>query len=591
MTDPNVTLRQLKKNLNILRERKAKYGRNVPLALLNQIKDHEQAIALTERAITGELSETVWWQTLKPLLGNIRERMSEDTSLTIGDVGNDIVNSINAGQDDQITGVQHQTDFDQRGQQVGTQVNVGRDAYLSFNLSDIRWLPAVIILVLILGLMAYLYLQLRPQPPSRMSGQFNVAVAEFLIQDEEGNPIRSDDGIALANYLFRQIEVNFEALELQKILPYEVWGPDLTGPIVGHTRSEREAAAAARAEAIGAHILVYGVLVNGGQRSELVPEFFVNQSSFEEADEIAGQHELGTVIRVTLPFEDQIQPIENPALAGRVNALSLITLGLAYYSIDDFKNALTYFGQAADEERWVETAGKEIVHLLLGNAYIRQASRYQEPEYLTEASAEYDKALEINRDYGRAKVGQASVLYLLALGDPIQLSINPTLLDDAERLLDETIQLENQPESANLETKVHFYRGMITLSRHFAQLPEGEWLATAQQEFSRVIHNFEADNSRVEELAAHAYARLGIIAREQQDIDQAIVYLQHATEHASPYYEGEYYTWLANLYAETKQWDLVEAAMDEAMAIAEANADPDSIKRYEEKLKRLQSSR
>lgn len=31
---------RLKKNLNALREREAKYGRNVPLDLLNQVEDH-----------------------------------------------------------------------------------------------------------------------------------------------------------------------------------------------------------------------------------------------------------------------------------------------------------------------------------------------------------------------------------------------------------------------------------------------------------------------------------------------------------------------------------------------------------------------
>lgn len=34
-------------NLNILRQREAKYGGAAPLALLNQMADHEQAIALT----------------------------------------------------------------------------------------------------------------------------------------------------------------------------------------------------------------------------------------------------------------------------------------------------------------------------------------------------------------------------------------------------------------------------------------------------------------------------------------------------------------------------------------------------------------
>jgi tetratricopeptide (TPR) repeat protein len=62
------TLLKLNNNLNTLREREAKYGSNVPLDLLNQISDHEQAIALTEQALAGDLSETEWLAALQPLL-------------------------------------------------------------------------------------------------------------------------------------------------------------------------------------------------------------------------------------------------------------------------------------------------------------------------------------------------------------------------------------------------------------------------------------------------------------------------------------------------------------------------------------------
>ena len=67
MADKKVTLSKLNKNLNILKEREAKYAGNPPLELLNQIEDHEQAIALTRQAITGEITEVEWDEALKPL--------------------------------------------------------------------------------------------------------------------------------------------------------------------------------------------------------------------------------------------------------------------------------------------------------------------------------------------------------------------------------------------------------------------------------------------------------------------------------------------------------------------------------------------
>ena len=63
--------------------------------------------------------------------------------------------------------------------------------------------------------------------------------------------------------------------------------------------------------------------------------------------------------------------------------MDLITIGLAYYSVDDYENAAHYLEQAAAEERWLETSGKEVAYLLIGNNYIRWASRDDDPQYLS----------------------------------------------------------------------------------------------------------------------------------------------------------------------------------------------------------------
>ena len=60
-------LQTLHKNLNILEERKAKYGLDVPLSLRNQIEDHQTAIKLVEQAIEEELSEQELLDGLAPL--------------------------------------------------------------------------------------------------------------------------------------------------------------------------------------------------------------------------------------------------------------------------------------------------------------------------------------------------------------------------------------------------------------------------------------------------------------------------------------------------------------------------------------------
>jgi WD40 repeat protein len=57
----------LHKNLNILREREAKYGGNAPLELLTQIDDHLTAIDLINEALAGHLSSEELGEALAPL--------------------------------------------------------------------------------------------------------------------------------------------------------------------------------------------------------------------------------------------------------------------------------------------------------------------------------------------------------------------------------------------------------------------------------------------------------------------------------------------------------------------------------------------
>lgn len=101
MTNFRNTLIQLHKNLNILREREAKYAGQVPLDLLNQIEDHQQAIALTEQATRGEISKDEWQEVLAPLLIeiNIRGRKANVSNITIGDVQGNIIATEIAGRD------------------------------------------------------------------------------------------------------------------------------------------------------------------------------------------------------------------------------------------------------------------------------------------------------------------------------------------------------------------------------------------------------------------------------------------------------------------------------------------------------------
>ncbi len=89
MTDRQVFLLKLHKNLNTLRQREAKYAGNAPPELLNQIEDYEQAIVLTEQAQRGELSEEEWQEKVASLnvdldKGGTRANINQMINLFVG---------------------------------------------------------------------------------------------------------------------------------------------------------------------------------------------------------------------------------------------------------------------------------------------------------------------------------------------------------------------------------------------------------------------------------------------------------------------------------------------------------------------------
>lgn len=486
-----------------------------------------------------------------------------------------------------------QINIDNRGDRSANAGGRGAWAWVwNVNIRELKWQPVVVVLTIVGTLLGVILWFVIPKTSSIMNGQFNVAVAEFLVQDADGNRIGGNDGKLLAEYVRQQIDFEFGQNDLSKTVPFETWGPSQTGVIKGNTQKARSLAAEKLAKKIHAHVVIHGVIISDGVKSKFLPEFYINHASFTDASEITGEHELGSQLPVELPFSESIQAIENRALAGRVNALDLITIGLAYYSVDDFKNARLKFEEAANEERWVG-AGKEVVYLLIGNAYVRQASKIQEFADLPLATKNYQIALDENSNYGRAMIGQANVLYMEASLDKNNCSSSG--LNQASSLLDRALSLKDQPSDANIETKVHFYRGQIAIIRDACHLAGSDWLTMAHNEFTWVADQYEVRKQKnegyegIEPFASHAYARLGYIAYQRGDPQAAITWFKKAVDIASPYYQGLYTSIIGDIYAAIGQREQAIQAYEEAIAIAEANGDGTSVEEYEKKLQAIES--
>ncbi len=469
---------------------------------------------------------------------------------------------------------------------AGAQATVNR----IFNL-DIRLLPLVIGLVAAVAILGYFLV--RTDVPQRMDSEFNVAIAQFAALDAQGNATKSSEGARFANWLYGRVNRGLsESLGELFAGTYLVWPPEYTGTVSGATPAEREANAAALAEKIGADVVVYGVLTPLGNDQLTEIEFYVNHSSFREGADITGGHGLGDALPIGNPFNESLVSVENQPLSARAQGLSLIAVGLAYYSVDNFEEAISYFTRADSDRGWMNlrSTGKHVLKLLLGNAYIRQASKERSTSYLSTAQDYYNQALAIDDQYARAEAGLAGVLYLMALGGSDAAAtaapIDVTLLEQSEEAFKRALTLRNAPGSANVATKVQFGLGQIYLLR--TALDGGDWLAQARAEFEAIVADFEAGNEQIVDMAAHAYARLGLIKDTiDNDLTGALASYELASKHASPFYQADYRARMGDLYAAACDVEQATIAFQEARSLALQRSDEASFRSYSAKLDSL----
>lgn len=437
----------------------------------------------------------------------------------------------------------------------------------------------MLMLLAILGLGAAALLLNRPVDEKAMSGEFNVAVAEFTAQNEAGQAIDSEDAVLMADSLYKRLSATVTELALQDI-DYQLWPPDKTGPVRGNSVAEREASAAVLADEIKADVLVGGVFTESGQTAAFSPEFYVDERGFQEAAEITGRHQLGRELLVFLPFSGIIDA-ENPALVARAKALSLMTVGLAYYALSSPDKAQDYFTQALNVDDWLASAGQEVAHLMLGKTNLLLAEQGNNVEPLATAEFHFAAAATIEPDYERATVGRAAVMYMMAIGDPDdpEATIDIALLDQAEADFLAALNTKTIETNPILEARIRSSLGQIYLARVLQSGSIATWLEPAKDEFLRVLAIYE-ENEQLADIAGHAMARLGRIAWLEGRRDAAVAYYDQATPLVSPYYQAFYLSVKAEVLADMNDMAGACEALQRAERLSETFADEESFERY-----------
>jgi tetratricopeptide (TPR) repeat protein len=360
----------------------------------------------------------------------------------------------------------------------------------------------ILLALLIIGVGLGLYFMLKTPQPTRMAGDFRIAVAQFAVK---GNSKKSNLGMELAQDIYIRLEENFSDMNLD--FKVTIWGPDSIESIVNDNRDRRAEKAMEIADDIGADMIVYGLIDTTDTYWTVTPEFFVSADNFYNAEEVIGQYEIGNPFSVIGTGGTATRIALNDNLSPKVATLSRITVGLTRYSLHDFDRAWETFETALTAEDCEDKGVEQVLYLLMGNAAGKVSNLEMSEKY-------HQRALELDPEYARAYVGLASVHYIRSLErfqetkEPAD--IDTDLLRHAIDVYEQALDAQNKPAFSDISTKVHFGLGQCYTMLVYAG--EEKFFDSAVAEYEAVIAAYgQGANPRVKDLAAEAHARLGLI--------------------------------------------------------------------------------
>jgi tetratricopeptide (TPR) repeat protein len=432
-----------------------------------------------------------------------------------------------------------------------------------------------------------------PVAPSytRMSGDVNIAVAEFDTLREGGDVAASRTSSALARSVYEDLNRDLARLEGDAAggllaFDYEIQSPDQTGHLDGATPTERAAGARRIARRTDADIVAYAVLEDDGDDTTLTTEFFITDSRLiSGAEELAGRYQLGEPLQQAGSAESNIAARRalREALRARTSTLLQLIVGLSYVSQGDNTTANSVFAELETRAGDLGSAdGAEVLHLFHGNVLGRLGD-------LDGAEQHYRQSLAIDPDYSRSQIGLAEVTYQRARG---RCDAATTDVDGVRRSIDGYTTARtalNRPPRANIDVKAAFGLGRAHLCLSMAGAQQA-W-PEARAELASVTTAYEAGNRDVTELAAEAWSSLGLLeirtaAGDRAALERAVEDLETAIATTSSLASHDrQYLWYGFLgFARCQLGDTLDS--EDAYTAAIRLSPPDSVPVYEAALER-----
>jgi len=379
--------------------------------------------------------------------------------------------------------------------------------------------------------------------PDMMSGEWNVAIAQFTIIGEE--PIEEEDASLIGSVFYNRLTADMMELQQYLDIIVQIRGPDEIKAIPGETPEERANNVEALSTNINANIIVYGTIERKENAFEIVPEFYIPIKNSYETEEMVGQHSFGSNIFISSISESLSSQVNaNRDLSNRAQILTYITKGLSLFFVGEYEEAMSVFHSINVDDMWLSEQGREVSYLFEGNAALKSF-------LFNEAGIAYQQALTIEPEYARAYAGLGSLYYLKAIEelDQEKFSPNDAYLEQAISYFERALEAQLQPPSADIEAKVAFGLGQVYLAKWFA----GEsTLNIAVSNFNVLLQLYNnGENPRLSDFASETYGRLGMINLQLENVDAAINDFTNALDLASnASRKGVYWGTLADIYQE-----------------------------------------
>lgn len=243
--------------------------------------------------------------------------------------------------------------------------------------------------------------------PWPMYRKFNIAVTDFGVKEDNGRIRPSQFASNVSTFIYEQMDEAYavadETLQSNVLIWHDRVGRDEGknvhfGVIEGQTADERVEEAAALAERIGAHLVIYGHLLEETDPESVVLEFYYRgQVLAGEPNAMWGSYELGAPVAGSVSYrlnQEAAQATLLKRLAPRIQALVPMSQALAELLIDDPETALEIMRRAEREVAplWDDEDGEEVLYLFLGTAAFYAGS-------FDEATRALEEALERNPGY------------------------------------------------------------------------------------------------------------------------------------------------------------------------------------------------